>query len=1356
MFVRLLGSCSGVSSRHYTKEILMRFTDLFAGKIQPLRFVRAVLLSLILSVSGNARGEAMLQLFNVNWDELTAKMPEIAEAGYTSLWLPPPAKAGSVFSVGYDIFDPFDLGDLNQRGTIRTRYGTKAELQQMVATAHRFGLRVYFDNIMNHRGFDVPGYNANAPTNLYPGLTIQDFHVRRQADGTYRNWDNISDWGNEWQIQHRPLSGLLDLANEPGSVNENFGLAEGNTTSKVSFLRQPGNHSYYMDTNLPVIAGPWRPFNGTNGDPVIEDVNAYLIRAAMWMLAETRCDGFRLDAVKHTPATFFGDTSATTSGYVGGLQTIYDYVHGYGTNVTGNGYVEGDNNRNSTFDSEVPRNDALLFGEHLGEPPSYSSYFTRGMRLVDAPLSSTLNNVLGNPSASLSGLDQRDSGGFSAPNRVMYAQSHDNAFANHRELQLAYMFLREGIPVVYSDGYNQSSGPDFFPRVANAPYLGEFGDNKMPDLAYLHHQLARGGTRARWSDADLVAFERFDYRDGGSAADQTVALFVMNDNYAGDISFDDGVAQNGVGTFYECFPVNNSRGVGLAVSFPPGSVLYQMADSPNKNNACTKLLVRNATSSLATAQATANDANPVNRAVYVGGQTIPAGGGAIEMKIPSGSYVAYAYQWPEASRAALRDAITFQQNGVDAPRMTVYRKDGVNGDAGFAPTYPFKMRGSIDANGNLVSGVNFSNKTYTIDVPVLTNASFDVVFRSDASTANVLAKLDGGVDLNSQMLLGPTSGFDRRDQKPGTATDVFLGYEQALFRSRSGPEKFAAQVTNRNNTVSAGAETYHYAVGGANLIVSGNGNDWTITNNTAAWAIHNPTNAITTAGAPSTQRNPLNPTPGVPVEIYVRAGYEFYVSRCVVYYTTDGSNPEGSFGVGKGTTQVVEAGFFDDDSINGAIDWWKAIIPAGANTNEVRYKVALFKDDSSTISDAQPAKRFGLTTFAITNFNPTAATVWLHNNLKTNDTVTGLSEGFHIVRARAFLSRDGKSAVYNTFLQTFYYDAAPPTGAIAFPSADGSSISNGTYNVVVRTDSSVTGVEFNIQDSDANNDDAFTTLNNANGNTNGIAKFLGATKVTPNDTISASFPNLPQEWRFNYALVPGSGAATITVRLRETSTGLFTNRLTTLARTVNTFAPQAVMDINAPVIEGSILVMSATASNLMQACFSTYLTNDPALYRIYTNGVLVPRTNNNYIFLASGCSPGLRSLYYYWVAPPLGTNTYQVTYSNIFTLSDTRTFVVTRPGDSDGDGMSDYNEVLAGTDPQSAASALRITELANGNQLVVWDSVAGRNYQVLATTNLFYPMQVISPVVQASSSSSFYFDAAPDATNKFYRIQLLP
>src|SRR5256885_6831622 len=155
------------------------------------------------------------------------------------------------------------------------------------------------------------------------------------------------------------------------------------------------------------------------------------------------------------------------------------------------------------------------------------------MHWVDNRLSNNLNNILGNSSATLAGLEQRDGGGFSASVRVMHAQSHDNDYAAHRELQNGYYFLREGVPLIYSDGYNKSdsNGGTPFPRYANAPYLGEFGDNKMPDLAWLHHQLARGGTRPRWGDSDIAAFERYDYREPGSEADQTVVLFAMNDNY---------------------------------------------------------------------------------------------------------------------------------------------------------------------------------------------------------------------------------------------------------------------------------------------------------------------------------------------------------------------------------------------------------------------------------------------------------------------------------------------------------------------------------------------------------------------------------------------------------------------------------------------------------------------------------------------------------------------------------------------------------------------------------------------------------------------------------------------------------
>jgi hypothetical protein len=1336
--------------------------------------LRAAFSALLLAGIRTARAEAMLELFQVSWSDLIAKMPELAEAGYTSLWLPPPAKGGSVYSVGYDLFDPFDLGDKNQRGTTATKYGTKDQLIQVVAMAHRFGIRVYFDNIMNHRAFDVPGYNAGAPTNLYPALIPKDFHLQTISGGFYRNWPNVENYGDQWDVQYESLSGLIDLANEPGTVNGNFGNTLGSTTTKPTFIRQPNNPDYYSDPTKPNIGGGWRPFNGTNGIPVAEYVETYETRAAMWTLYVTKCDGFRLDAVKHTPSNFFGTSGNAYAGYTGGIQAMYDWVHGYGTNLNSS-YLETDDPRNSCFDTETPRNDALLFGEHLGEPPSYGEYISTGMRLLNTPMRSAVDGWTGGGSGS--GLDQRDIGNYGANQGVQFAQDQDHALCcvNNRSLHNVYYFMHEGIPMIYSDGFNFAGDPSSsgtFPIVPQANYLGQYGDNQMPEICFLHHQLARGGTRSRWSDANIVAWERYDYRDvSGDAfndSNATVVFFAGNNNtsFSGDINFDDGIGRTPDG-YYTCAPSGNpSRGFAIKVGFPPGSVLSQLASSaPGNDRACPKLLVHNATTDSTTAQNTANDANPVNRALLVN-STPPNGGGAIELRIPSGGWVMYGYQWPEPSRAnVLTNAITFKQGGARVPMMTVFRHDGANGDANFNPAYPFLMRGSVDPNGKVIGGQHVSNKTYAIDIPILTNGPMDIALRCDASAVNILAKMDGGLDLNSQMGLGsPTTGLERRDNRPGTASDVFLGYEQALFQFRNGPEKFAARNTVRNNVTSLGAETYYYTVGGTNALVNGNGNGAGIGASTPSFVYHDPVATTTVVGGgPGTQMNPTNPASGQAVDLWFKAGYNYATNHCFVYYTTDGSNPEGAYGVGKGTTRIATGSWINHDAADSSIDWFKATIPGSNNTMgvQVRYQAALYQDGIGNLSDADSSKLYGLTQFGITNFNPTTATVWTHNDRNTNNTTTGLSTGFHIVRGRTFLPRSGKSGVYNTFIQTFYYDGQLPQGVVAFPTTDGATLSSTTYEVVVRADATTTGVEYNILDSDPNNDDAITGQNSGNGSTNGVPKFVPATAVTPNAGLNAQYTNFPQEYRFTYSAIPSNGTATISVRLKSLTSSLFTNRFTTLTRTVSTFAPSQVIHISNPATDGAILILNTNDVYSLQACFTSTLTSTNIdLFSLYINGTFQPRRAGDgtplYRLAPNICGAGFRTFYYDWTGSMPGTNIVQLIFTNQVFLSDTRVIAIARSGDSDGDGMSDYAELIAGTDPFDPNSVLRITSLENGNQLIVWDSVSNIDYQVLATTNINYPMVPISPVITASGASTFFYDNDPNPVGKFYRIHVVP
>ena len=50
------------------------------------------------------------------WNELKDRAPDLKEAGFTSIWLPP-AYQGSAggLDVGYSVYDMYDLGEFDQK-----------------------------------------------------------------------------------------------------------------------------------------------------------------------------------------------------------------------------------------------------------------------------------------------------------------------------------------------------------------------------------------------------------------------------------------------------------------------------------------------------------------------------------------------------------------------------------------------------------------------------------------------------------------------------------------------------------------------------------------------------------------------------------------------------------------------------------------------------------------------------------------------------------------------------------------------------------------------------------------------------------------------------------------------------------------------------------------------------------------------------------------------------------------------------------------------------------------------------------------------------------------------------------------
>jgi alpha-amylase len=84
------------------------------------------------------------------WNYLTEKIPALSASGFDSLWLPPISKAADPSSVGYDPYDYFDLGDIDQKGSVKTVYGNRAELEKLIQTMHEHNIGAIADMVINH------------------------------------------------------------------------------------------------------------------------------------------------------------------------------------------------------------------------------------------------------------------------------------------------------------------------------------------------------------------------------------------------------------------------------------------------------------------------------------------------------------------------------------------------------------------------------------------------------------------------------------------------------------------------------------------------------------------------------------------------------------------------------------------------------------------------------------------------------------------------------------------------------------------------------------------------------------------------------------------------------------------------------------------------------------------------------------------------------------------------------------------------------------------------------------------------------------------------------------------------------
>jgi alpha-amylase len=223
-----------------------------------------------------------------HWKQLAQRAPELAQAGFTALWLPPASKGtGGGYDVGYGIYDLFDLGEFDQKGTIRTKYGTKDEYVAAVNALHRSQVQVYADVVFNHKdGGDETERIRATPFSRdnrdYPIGNAQEIEVYTKFNFPGRG-DRYSSM--KWNHHHFDSVNHNMLNSSDGVVY----LFEGQGFEKFVDLEK-GNYDFLLGCDL---------------DMDNQEVQEELIRWGYWMLDEIGVDGFRLDAIKHIPIWFF-------------------------------------------------------------------------------------------------------------------------------------------------------------------------------------------------------------------------------------------------------------------------------------------------------------------------------------------------------------------------------------------------------------------------------------------------------------------------------------------------------------------------------------------------------------------------------------------------------------------------------------------------------------------------------------------------------------------------------------------------------------------------------------------------------------------------------------------------------------------------------------------------------------------------------------------------------------------------------------------------------------------------------------------------------------------------------------------
>lgn len=238
------------------------------------------------------------------WPHLTHEAQTIKELGFTSVWLPPAYKGTyGGHSIGYEPYDLYDLGEFDQKNSIKTKYGSRDEYLQCVKALKDAGLRVMVDIVMNHKaGGDETEKVKVVKVNVDNRMKVISKPIEVEAYTKFTfpgRQGKYSDF--IWDFQCFTGVDSIVGSNEYGIYRILNGYEKDGLWQEV-IGDEKGNFDYLMFNDV--------EFRNPH-------VREELLRWGKWYYDLLQFDSVRIDAVKHMPPQFVNEWVAEIRQHAG-------------------------------------------------------------------------------------------------------------------------------------------------------------------------------------------------------------------------------------------------------------------------------------------------------------------------------------------------------------------------------------------------------------------------------------------------------------------------------------------------------------------------------------------------------------------------------------------------------------------------------------------------------------------------------------------------------------------------------------------------------------------------------------------------------------------------------------------------------------------------------------------------------------------------------------------------------------------------------------------------------------------------------------------------------------------------------